>query len=35
MFEQAFKNREDVLRKEAGCGGELVFLSHRLIEKGE
>jgi hypothetical protein len=26
MFEQTFKNVDDILHKDAGCGSELVFL---------
>jgi len=28
MFEQAFKNIDDVLRKEAGCTAELDYTEH-------
>ena len=28
MFEQAFKNIDDVLWKEAGCGSELDYAEH-------
>ena len=29
MFEQAFKNIDDVLWKDAGCTSELIFTIHR------
>jgi hypothetical protein len=32
MFEQAFKNIDDVLRKEAGCSSELGAESAAVIE---
>ena len=30
MFEQAFKNIDDVLRKEAGCTTELNYTGERI-----
>ena len=31
MFEQAFKNIDDVLWKEAGCGSELDYVEQKFM----
>lgn len=32
MFEQTFKNIDDILHKDAGCGSELDYVAMRLFK---
>ena len=32
MFEQTFKNIDDILRKDAGCGSELDYVEHQNLK---
>jgi len=31
MFEQVFKNIDDILHKDAGCGSELDYVAQKLL----